>query len=74
MTFVSLLVFSPVFGSLKGAKILRISSMPSHSHFVLAIKLLTELTLRGHEVTMIGVYKNKKDWKNYKKIVKLLES
>lgn len=51
-----------------GAKILAVFSMGAHSHFTLGFRLAKELADRGHEVTFINAYPQKKPIKNLKEI------
>ncbi|XP_018563264.1 UDP-glucuronosyltransferase 2B37 [Anoplophora glabripennis] len=51
-----------------GAKILAVFSMGAHSHFTLGFRLAKELADRGHEVTLINAYPQKKPIKNLREI------
>ncbi|XP_058054053.1 UDP-glycosyltransferase UGT5-like [Anopheles bellator] len=57
--------FAPV---VEGAKILGIFPTSARSHFIVGSALMKELARRGHEVTVINPFPQKKPLKNYRDI------
>lgn len=58
-------LFALCVASSNGARILAVFPGPGYSQFILAEKLLTTLTKRGHEVTVISPFEPKVPPKNY---------
>ncbi|XP_053664192.1 UDP-glycosyltransferase UGT5-like [Anopheles marshallii] len=55
-------------GSVEGAKILAILPTSARSHFIVGSALTKELARRGHEMTVINTFPQKKPLKNYRDI------
>lgn len=53
---------------LSGLKILGVFPVASYSHFINGFRLMKELADRGHEVTFINAYPQKKPLRNLKDI------
>lgn len=53
------------YGASDAARILGVFNMPAPSHFILGSRLLKELAKRGHDVTMISPFPQKKPIPNY---------
>ncbi|XP_015838775.2 UDP-glycosyltransferase UGT5 [Tribolium castaneum] len=69
MKFLSLLLFlSVLHNNVESSKILVISSMPAHSHYILAFRLAKELADREHHVTLMSPYPQKTLVKNLKEV------
>lgn len=65
--FVVLLKF---FGSSSDAyRILGIFPAPAYSHFALGSRLMKGIAEKGHDVTMIAPFKEKKPLKGYREII-----
>ncbi|KAL3270068.1 hypothetical protein HHI36_009126 [Cryptolaemus montrouzieri] len=68
-TCVLFLCFLCIFiGTVQNAKILAVFPMHSHSHFTLGFNLLQEMASRGHEISLISPYPQKKPIKNLRDI------
>jgi hypothetical protein len=66
--FVLILFWCSLQCSVNSAQILVISSMPAHSHYTLAFRLVKELADRNNQVTFISPYPQKTQAKNYRDI------
>nr|QIK00372.1 UDP-glycosyltransferase [Xylotrechus quadripes] len=66
--FFAFLIFGAVFAIGDSAKILAVFSMAAYSHYSLGFRLAKELADRGHEVTFVNAYPQKKPIKNLKEI------
>ncbi|KAF2889334.1 hypothetical protein ILUMI_16838, partial [Ignelater luminosus] len=52
-----------------GARILGVFHMAAYSHYQLGDTILKELAAKGHEVTVITPYAEKKPIKNFKQVI-----
>ncbi|XP_018563300.1 UDP-glucuronosyltransferase 2B33-like [Anoplophora glabripennis] len=66
--FSSLLIIGVFVTLSHGARILVVSALGSHSHFILGFRLAKELADRGHQVTFINSFPQKEPIKNLRDI------